>query len=101
MIDHGMDDPLIPVEGTIDYYEKLRQHFGKDELDSFCRVFITPGDNHGNCWGNGAGITESDGLSYLIKWVEHGEVSDEIRKVRVDRKSGKTLEEGIQKAYGL
>lgn len=100
MIDHGIDDPLIPVDGTLDYFEKLFAHFGgQDKLDSFLRLYITPGDNHGNCWGNGPGITERDGMRALMDWVERGITPGEIRKVRVDRKTGKTLEAGTQLPY--
>ena len=99
MIDHGMDDPLIPTEGSIDYYEKLKGHFGKGRLDEFCRLYITPGDNHGNCWGNGPGLTVSDGMKALTDWVENGTAPEEIRKVRIDRKTQKTIEEGHQRPY--
>ncbi len=99
MIDHGMDDPLIPTEGTLDYYRKLVAHFGKERLDDFCRLYITPGDNHGNCWGNGPGLTAGDGMKALVDWVEKGVAPDGIRKVRVDRKTLKTLEEDIQYPY--
>ncbi|MBQ3384310.1 MAG: tannase/feruloyl esterase family alpha/beta hydrolase [Erysipelotrichaceae bacterium] len=99
IMDHGMDDPLIPTEGTIDYYKKLENHFGKEKLNDFCRMYITPGDSHGNCWGNGPGLTVSDGMKALIDWVEKGIAPEKIRKVRVDRKTHETLEEGYQKPY--
>jgi hypothetical protein len=63
------------------------------------RLYITPGDNHGNCFGNGPGITEKDGMLALMKWVEEGKAPEEIRKVRVDRKNGETLEESSQSPY--
>ncbi len=99
IIDHGTDDPLIPVDGTLDYYRKLRSHF-KSSLDDFFRLYITPGDNHGNCRGNGAGLTEKDGMKALIGWVEEGRAPGELRKVRVDRKTGETIEEGTQRPFG-
>ena len=100
MIDHGIDDPLIPVDGTLDYYDKLKKHFGGvEKLDSFFRLYITPGDNHGNCFGNGPGLTESAGLQALINWVENGIAPEEMRKVRVDKKNGELLEEGLQYPY--
>ena len=97
MIDHGVDDPLIPVDGTLDYFRKLKTHFGTQEkLDTFLRLYITPGDNHGNCWGNGPGITEKDGMTALMRWVEQGEAPETMRKVRVSRKTGEILEEGAE-----
>lgn len=100
MIDHGTDDPLIPVKGTLDYYEKLCNHFGgKEQVDKFCRLYITPGDNHGNCWGNGPGIKESTGMRAMLDWVEKGIAPGALRKVRVERKTGELIEEGIQDPY--
>ena len=100
IIDHGTDDPLIPVDGTLDYYRKLVEHFGSSgSLDSFLRLYITPGDNHGNCWGNNAGITEKAGMTALIDWVEKGISPEGVRKVRVNRKKGELITEGIQFPY--
>ncbi len=100
MIDHGIDDPLIPVDGTLDYQGKLLAHFGGQErLDDFLRLYITPGDNHGNCWGNGPGIPESEGMGALVRWVEGGQAPEELRKVRVHQKTGETLEEGVEAPY--
>ena len=94
-MDHGMDDPLIPTDGTIDYYRKLVQHFGgKAAVDAFCRLYINPGDNHGNCWGNGPGITQSAGMKALMDWVEHGITPTKLYKVRIHPKTGVILEEG-------
>ncbi len=91
MIDHGIDDPLIPVEGTIDYYNRMKEIMGDEVVKGFCRIYLGPGDNHGNCHGNGPGITESDGMRALIDWVEHGVVPESIRVVRIDRKTGEVI----------
>ena len=99
MIDHGTDDPLIPVDGTINYYDKLCAHYGKEKVKEFLRLYITPGDNHGNCWGNGPGLTEKAGISALIDWVEKGIAPGALRKIRIDRKTGNLLEEGYQAPY--
>lgn len=99
IIDHGTDDPLIPVDGTPDYYRRLCSSMGgKSELDTFIKMYITPGDGHGNCRGNGPGITESDGMTALISWVEKGITPKDIRVVRVDKR-GNTLEELTQAPY--
>ena len=99
IIDHGLNDPLIPVDGTIDYYRGVcESHGSKDVVDSFLRLYLTPGDGHGNCWGEGPGITESDGITALINWVEKGTDPKSIRTVRVNRKSGKLLQESIRSA---
>ncbi len=97
IIDHGTDDPLIPVEGTLDYHRKLISRYGAEKVDQFCKLYIAPGDNHGNCWGNGPGITESEGMKALMEWVEKDRAPSALRKVRVDRKTGALIEEGYQK----
>ena len=37
----------------------------------------------------------------LMAWVEDGCVPEEMRKVRVDRKTGETLEEGMEAPFRL
>lgn len=99
LIDHGTDDPLIPVEGTLDYYRKVVAAMGKDAVDVFLKLFIMPGDSHGNCRGNGGGMTASTGLKTLIDWVERGVEPKTVPVVRVDWK-GNTLSTGERSVYG-
>lgn len=98
MLDHGLDDPLIPADGTADYYKRVCDTLGgKEAVDGFFKLFLTPGDGHGCCdWHNG-GITECDGMKALIDWVENGKEPLKIRKVHVNKK-GETIKEGIQTA---
>lgn len=93
MIDHGIDDPLIPVEVTMNYHQRIKSFMGKERTDAFCRVFLAPGDNHGNCHGNGPGITESDGMRALMDWVENGNAPTTLRTVRINQKTGEAMEE--------
>lgn len=91
IIDHGTEDPLIPVDGTLDYFSRMSEDSGGSAVtDSFVRLFITPGDGHGHCSAKGPGITESDGMTALISWVEKGIAPDTIRGVLTDRK-GNTI----------
>ncbi len=100
MIDHGIDDPLIPVEGTLDYVKKLKAHFGSSSiLESSFRLYINPGDNHGNCWGNGKGITESSGMMAMMDWVEKDKAPSDLFAIRVNHRTGETLEEGYVSPY--
>ncbi|MBQ6812501.1 MAG: tannase/feruloyl esterase family alpha/beta hydrolase [Agathobacter sp.] len=93
MIDHGLNDPLIPVDGTICYFESLCETMGKDKVDDFVRLYLTPGDGHGNCWDKGPGLTENAGMKALIDWVENGNPPKELRGVRVRQKTGELMEE--------
>lgn len=100
LIDHGTDDPLIPVEGTLDYYHKVVAAMGKDAVDAFLKLFLMPGDSHGNCRGKGGGMTASTGLKTLIDWVECGVEPETVPVVRVDWK-GNTLSTGKRSVYRL
>lgn len=99
MIDHGLDDPLIPVDGTLDYYRRMRQIMGDTAVQDFCRLYIGSGDNHGNCIGNGPGISASDGMKAMIDWVEHGIAPERIRVVQLNRKTGEILCETTRIPY--
>lgn len=100
ILDHGLDDPLIPVDGTIDYYDRMCDiHGGKEFVDEFCKMYLPPGDGHGNCFGNGPGIAVSDGMRALVNWVENGQAPDALRVVQVKRRGGKTISEGEQLPY--
>ena len=83
LIDHGLNDPLIPVDGTIDYYKKLVSCMGKKRVDSFCRLYLVPGDGHGNCWNEQPGIPESSGIEALMRWTEQEIRPDKLRGVKV------------------
>ena len=93
MLDHGLDDPLIPVDGTVDYYNRMKNVMGETAVHGFCRLYLGPGDNHGNCFGNGPGISESDGMRALMNWVEKGTAPVQLRTVQIDRKTGKVIQE--------
>jgi hypothetical protein len=86
IIDHGTDDPLIPVDGTIEYFKRLCNAHGLESVNRFCKFYLTPGDNHGNCFGNGPGITESEGMLALINWVENGQTPDELETIQINKK---------------
>lgn len=71
---HGMQDPLIPTNGTIDYYERV---MAKDpNVTDYYRFFLAPGVSH--C-GGGAGFDPSDYLfAALRNWVENGTAPETI-----------------------
>jgi hypothetical protein len=58
-------------------------------------MYITPGDGHGNCKWHGPGITESEGISSLIKWVENGIAPREIQTVKTDHKGNAVLRSSV------
>ncbi len=96
MIDHGIDDPLIPVDGTIDYGKRLTKSTSGD----FCRLYITPGDGHGSCNWHGPGIPDNEGMTALLNWVEKGIKPQALRTVQVNS-SGETLRESTIEPYHI
>ena len=92
MIDHGLDDPLIVPDGTIDYYERLCQYFGGiDKVKEFCHLYLTPGDGHVSCNWHGPGLTESEGMKALIDWVEHNNTPERLSGVQVHQITGEII----------
>ena len=69
----------------------MKTIMGEDVVRQFCRVYLGPGDNHGNCIGNGPGISESDGMRAMMDWVEKGIAPGAIRVVQLDRKTGELI----------
>lgn len=65
---HGMADPLIFYNGTVDYYERVLRVDPK--ATEYYRFYAAPGVGH--CRG-GAGAAPTDPLAQLVRWVEEGE----------------------------
>lgn len=72
---HGWNDAALPAEGTIQYFENVREAMGVDEVDQFARLFMVPAMGH--CFG-GPGPNAFDSLAVLDAWVESGSAPDRI-----------------------
>ncbi len=82
IIYHGWNDAAISALNSINYYENVRNKMGKQEADSFLRLFMVPGMQH--CGGGpGPDVFGQMGFStsndpqhnmYLAleQWVEKG-----------------------------
>jgi tannase/feruloyl esterase len=82
IIYHGWNDAAISALNTIHYYEAVQNRMGKQQADSFLRVFMVPGMQH--CGGGpGPDVFGQSGFStpndaqhnmYLAleQWVEKG-----------------------------
>jgi hypothetical protein len=67
---HGLADPLIFAQGTIDYYERvLARMGGLRPVRKFARLFLAP--NVGHCGGGGP-APGGNGFPAVVKWVEEG-----------------------------
>ena len=91
MIDHGLNDPFIPVDSNIDYYNRMIGAMGQKTVDDFCRFYLTPGDGHGNCWDEEPGIILGSGIDALVDWVEKGIKPDGLEGAKVDKKTRQVL----------
>jgi len=89
---HGLADPLVTPQNTLDYYAAVEKAAAGDVTEYF-RLFMIPGMDHcGLPAQPGPGITEAgfDPLTALEKWVEDGVPPDSLIATKTDR-DGKIL----------
>jgi pimeloyl-ACP methyl ester carboxylesterase len=65
---HGTADMAVPPQNSIDYYERLVEHFGAGPLARFVRFYMVPGFGH----GDGPFVAGWDWLGAIDAWVEDG-----------------------------
>jgi feruloyl esterase len=68
LIWHGLADQLIFPQGTINYYQRVRDTLGAENTATFARLFIAPDARH--C-APGAGPAPANPLQDVVNWVEH------------------------------
>jgi feruloyl esterase len=71
---HGLTDPIIAPQNTIDYYGRVSRESGA-RAEASVRLFLAPGMDH--CHG-GAGPSVFDARKSLVDWVEHGKAPEMI-----------------------
>src|SRR5262249_13438477 len=79
---HGWNDPAISALNTIDYWESVRAKLGREQTDSFARLYMLPGVQHcgGGPGADSFGALNSPGPkdpqhnveTALELWVEKG-----------------------------
>ena len=85
---HGWNDPGIPPQNTIDYYQSVVTKMGQRNSDSFLRLFMVPGMQHcaggpgPSAFGNGGAAVPADPQHNIFlaleQWVEKGAAPAEI-----------------------
>lgn len=80
---HGINDEIIPVQGTIQYYDNVLERMGGAEnVQSFYRLYLVPGNGHAdpNGTSNPSANPPTAPVLYdrLVNWVEHGVAPDRI-----------------------
>ena len=79
---HGLSDPLIFPNGTIDYRKRVEAKMGGNmAVNEFYRTFLAPGVGH--CFG-GTGHAPVDPLRALVDWVEEGKAPDVLYAETLD-----------------
>lgn len=70
---HGLADPLVLAENSINYYESVVAEMGNEiDVNDFFRFFTIPGMGH--CWEMPANVPDQfDPIAALENWVEKGE----------------------------
>ena len=69
LLAHGLQDVLVSTRATEDYYERLVQTMGSDNVNGFVRFYEVPGFGHAVSSQFNA---TWDSLTALEQWVEHG-----------------------------
>ena len=73
---HGLADQQIPVQGTIEYFQRVQQQMGgAPRTAEFARLFLLPGLNHGF---RGPAPSPTGHFEALIRWVENGVAPDRL-----------------------
>lgn len=81
----GTSDSVVPYSATLDYYERVIEHFGSiEKVKSFCRFYLIPGMAH----HGGPGINQPPNFLEAVKtWHEKGIVPEMLMGRRfVDKK---------------
>jgi len=78
----GSADSVVPYHATLDYYERVIEHFGSlEKTQSFVRFYLIPGMAHG---AGGPGINKLPNmLDLVIQWREKGTAPELIKAQRV------------------
>jgi feruloyl esterase len=81
LMDSGSADICVPYTATLDYYERVIEHFGSlDKVKSFFRFYIIPGMAH----GGGPGINSMpNSFNLLVDWREKNVAPDMVMAKRV------------------
>lgn len=74
---HGLQDPIVMHNGTVDYHKRLLQH--DPDANDYARLYLAPGVGHCR---HGDGFNPKDHMfDALMKWVEGGVVPERVKGV--------------------
>jgi hypothetical protein len=79
---HGLIDELIPVQGSIEYYDRMVKRMGGlKATQKFARFFLLPGVNHSV---QGPGPAPTRLVESLVRWVEEGKAVEMLHAEQRD-----------------
>ena len=81
---HGSRDNIIPTGSTVDFYKRLQNSMGADDVAKFARLYIIPGLGH----GEGRFDAGFDTVGVLDAWVDGGVAPANV--VVTDNHNGRT-----------
>jgi hypothetical protein len=85
---HGLSDPIIPPQSTVDYYRRIVGEMGQGTVSSFVKFYELPGTAHS---GNGVTFNPTwDALGALDTWVSTGTPPASSRVTDTHFKPGRT-----------
>ena len=98
---HGLSDPLVLPNQSPKYYEAVEARMGgKENVQSFYRLFMAPGLGH--CWDKPANTPDQmDMLGTLEAWVEKGIAPDSIKVTQYYPKSNRIKRKGTLRPYPI
>lgn len=83
--EHGLNDTLIPPQGTISYYQRVAAHMGGlSTVQQFWKLYLVPAQGHGPANGTTNPAADPPALAagqlydLLTAWVENGTAPDAI-----------------------
>lgn len=82
---HGTNDEVLPVQGSIDYYDNVvREMGGLDRVRNFYRFYVVPGAGHQSPNGTSNAdasppiFTRTQLYDMLVAWVEKGVAPERV-----------------------
>lgn len=66
---HGWNDPAIPALSTVNYYDEVISKMGRNNVDSFVRLYMLPGMQH--CGGGPGPDTFGQSMSSALDDPQH------------------------------
>lgn len=91
LMSHGTADEMIPAQGTVKFYEAIRDKLGGEVTDEHVRLYLCPGDVHGTLYGDGPGLSLAAGMRALVAWVEGGDAPEILSAVRAHPRTNEII----------